>query len=180
MDTIKLKQKLATCMVSLLLCIPHVTIAMAAPAPVPAPRGPVPLSAAELYEIYHDKTWVWGTGGGRFESQGRRFVAFTNDKGNQSWAEGKWDVNDTGKLCIRATWTNAEGPGANATCFGHQKIGNVIYQRRHPDGKWYIFRHARARSGDEYRKLVPADNITMKAIALRQSLMARNQEGVRP
>lgn len=171
MDTINVKQKLATCMVSLLLCIPHVSAAMAAPAA--KPKGPVPLSAGELYEMYRDKTWVWGSGGGRFESQGRRFVAYTDDKGKQSWAEGTWDVDDTGKMCMRATWTTSEGPGGAATCFGHQKIGNVIYQRRHPDGDWYVFRHSRARPGDEFLKLVSTDTVTMKALALRQSQMAR-------
>ena len=38
--------------------------------------APTPLTAAELYMIYADKTWTWNTGGGRFIGEDRRFVAW--------------------------------------------------------------------------------------------------------
>lgn len=139
--------------------------------------APTPLSAFELYRIYGDKTWVWNTGGGRFFDDGRRFVAWTNDKGKQSFAEGRWVVDDLGQLCMRATWTNAEGAARASTCFGHRKIGNTIYQRRQPDGNWYIFRHASVLEGDEFRKLVSTDTVSAKARDLKQDLL--NQEVAR-
>ncbi|SCB58054.1 Protein of unknown function [Rhizobium aethiopicum] len=136
-------------------------------------KAPTPLSAYELYRIYGDRTWTWDTGGGRFFEDGRRFVAWVNDKGKQSFAEGKWVVDDLGQLCMRATWTNAEGAARASTCFGHRKIGNTIYQRRQPNGNWYVFRHASARQDDEFRKLVSTDTVSAKAHELKQVL---NQE----
>jgi len=136
-------------------------------------KAPTPLSAYELYRIYGDRTWTWGTGGGHFFDDGRRFVAWTNDKGKQSFAEGRWVVDDFGQLCMRATWTNAEGAGRASTCFGHQKIGKVIYQRRQPDGNWYVFRHATARDDDEFRKLIPVDTVSAKARELKQVLLSQ-------
>ncbi|MBB2751609.1 UNVERIFIED_ORG: hypothetical protein GGI57_002291 [Rhizobium aethiopicum] len=134
---------------------------------------PTPLSAYELYRIYGDKTWVWNTGGGRFSDDGRRFVAWVNDKGKQSFAEGKWVVDDLGQLCMRATWTNAEGAARASTCFGHRKIGNTIYQRRQPDGNWYVFRHASVRGDDEFLKLVSMDSVSDKARDLKQVLLSQ-------
>ncbi|PDS80905.1 DUF995 domain-containing protein [Rhizobium sp. L43] len=139
--------------------------------------APTPLSAYELYRIYGDKTWTWDTGGGRFFDEGRRFVAWTDNKGKQSFAEGRWVVDDLGQLCMRATWTNAEGAARASTCFGHRKIGNTIYQRRQPDGNWYVFRHASVRGDDEFRKLVPMDTVSAKAHDLKQILL--NQEVAR-
>ncbi|MBX5171587.1 DUF995 domain-containing protein [Rhizobium sp. NZLR1b] len=136
-------------------------------------KAPTPLSAYELYRIYGDKTWIWNTGGGRFVDDGRRFVAWTNDKGKQSFAEGTWVVDDLGQLCMRATWTNAEGAARASTCFGHRKIGNTIYQRRQPDGNWYVFRHASVRGDDEFGKLVPMDSVSAKARDLKQVLLSQ-------
>ncbi|WP_434711752.1 DUF995 domain-containing protein [Rhizobium sp. YTUHZ045] len=156
--------------VALSLCLPLA----AQGAEAAKTEAPTPLSAYELYRIYGDKTWTWDTGGGRFFDEGRRFVAWTNDKGKQSFAEGRWVVDDLGQLCMRATWTNAEGAARASTCFGHRKVGNAIYQRRQPDGNWYIFRHSSARQDDEFRKLVSTDTVSAKAYELKQFLL--NQE----
>ncbi len=82
-------------------------------------------------------------------------------------------VDDLGQLCMRATWTNAEGAARASTCFGHRKIGNTIYQRRQPDGKWYVFRHASVLPDDEFRKLVPVDTVSAKAGELKQVLLSQ-------
>ncbi|MBX4933095.1 DUF995 domain-containing protein [Rhizobium bangladeshense] len=140
-------------------------------------KAPTPLSAYELYRIYADRTWTWDTGGGRFFEDGRRFVAWVTDKGKQSFAEGKWVVDDLGQLCMRATWTNAEGAARASTCFGHRKIGNTIYQRRQPSGNWYVFRHSSVHQDDEFRKLVSTDTVSAKAYELKQVLL--NQEPAR-
>lgn len=129
-----------------------------------------PLTAFELYQIYKDKTWVWKTGGGRFTADGRGLVAWVDDSGKQSFAEGRWTVNDLGQLCMRGTWTNAEGSARASTCFGHKKIGDTIYQKRQPHGEWYIFKHARTRSSDEFTKLVASDTVSMKARQLKKDL----------
>ncbi|MDC7746185.1 DUF995 domain-containing protein [Rhizobium binxianense] len=154
---------------ALSLCLP----VAAQGAEVVGEKAPTPLSAYELYRIYGDKTWTWDTGGGRFFDEGRRFVAWTDNKGKQSFAEGRWVVDDLGQLCMRATWTNAEGAARASTCFGHRKIGNTIYQRRQPDGNWYVFRHASVRGDDEFRKLVPMDTVSAKAHDLKQILLSQ-------
>lgn len=82
---------------ALSLCLPMV----AHGAEVAKKDAPTPLSAYELYRIYGDKTWTWNTGGGRFFDEGRRFVAWSNDKGKPSFAEGRWVVDDLGQLCMR-------------------------------------------------------------------------------
>lgn len=84
---------------ALSLCLP----VAAHGAEVAKQQAPTPLSAYELYRIYGDKTWTWNTGGGRFSDDGRRFVAWSNDKGKPSFAEGRWVVDDLGQLCMRAT-----------------------------------------------------------------------------
>ncbi|MEY9103416.1 hypothetical protein ABIA24_006389 [Sinorhizobium fredii] len=33
------------------------------------------------------------------------------------------------------------------------KRGNVIYQKREPDGEWYVFKHRRIKADDEFAKL---------------------------
>lgn len=121
-----------------------------------------PVSASELKAIYGDKTWLWKTGAGRFDTNSNRFSAYTQEGGKQSVGSGTWDVDDNGKLCIRATWYADSGNGGAATCFGHVKIGATIYQRRYPDGHWYIFRHASQRAGDEARKLVSKNTVAPK------------------
>lgn len=130
----------------------------------------VPLTAFELYQIYKDKTWVWNTGGGRFSADGRGLVAWVNDGGKQSFAEGRWTVDNLGQLCMRGTWTNAEGSARASTCFGHRKIGETIYQKRQPHGDWYVFKHARTRAGDEFTKLVASDTVSTKARQLKEEL----------
>ncbi|NEJ74608.1 DUF995 domain-containing protein [Rhizobium phaseoli] len=167
----RIGSKLYGAALALSLCLP--IAAHGAEAAGKTARATVPLSAYELYRIYGDKTWVWNTGGGRFVDDGRRFVAWTDDKGKQSFAEGTWVVDDLGQLCMRATWTNAEGAARASTCFGHRKIGDTIYQRRQPDGNWYVFRHASVRGDDEFGKLVPMDWVSAKARDLKQALLSQ-------
>ncbi|ANM08528.1 MULTISPECIES: DUF995 domain-containing protein [unclassified Rhizobium] len=167
----RIGSKLYGAALALGLCLP--LAAHGAEAAGKKPATPTPLSAYELYRIYGDKTWVWNTGGGRFSDDGRRFVAWVNDKGKQSFAEGKWVVDDLGQLCMRATWTNAEGAARASTCFGHRKIGSTIYQRRQPDGNWYVFRHASVRGDDEFLKLVSMDSVSDKARDLKQVLLSQ-------
>ena len=137
----------------------------------PAGKHTDPLTAKELNELYSDRTWVWKTGGGRFNAEKYRFLAYVKEKGAESYGQGRWDVDDNGKLCIRAWWHAADGVGGAATCFGHIRIGNTIYQRRFPNGHWYVFRHAPERSGDEARKLIAADPVSDKAMRLKQRMM---------
>lgn len=158
----------AGCLLSL-LCLPGIAASAGQKRPE---RQTVPLTAGELYTLYADKTWTWDTGGGRFIGDGRRMVAWVNDKGMQSLAEGSWSVDDNGQFCMRGLWSNKAGSARASTCFGHRKVGATIYQRRQPSGHWYVFKHARPRSGDEFNKLVASDTVSKKASDLKQVLMA--------
>src|SRR6218665_2189098 len=122
----------------------------------------VPVPAAELKALYGDRTWLWGAGGGRFDTRDDRFSAYTREGGKASVGQGGWVVDDNGKLCIMAKWYASTGDARAATCFGHVKVGNTIYQRRYPFGHWYVFRHAPERKGDEARKLVAADTVAAR------------------
>lgn len=128
---------------------------------VAAPEAPnpnaKPLSAAELLQLFGDKTWKWETGGGFFDVDRRVFRARTVDATGESTARGKWRITDTGKLCFRATWTTAESKTSDDTCFQHVLIDGDIYQRKLPDGEWYVFKHAKADAADEFNKLVRQD-----------------------
>lgn len=130
--------------------------AVAAPE-VPNPNAK-PLTAPQLLQLFGDKTWKWGEGGGYFDLDRRVFRARTVDASGESTAKGKWRITDTGKLCFRATWTTAAGKSSDDTCFQHVLVGNGdIYQRKLPDGEWYVFKHAKADPADEFNKLVRQD-----------------------
>jgi len=135
---------------------------------------PKPLSAYEVYSLYRNKTWEWSTGGARFEAHGRKLVAFVDKgKGDRSFAEGNWYVSDLGMMCMQATWTTSANAGNARSCFGHARIGDTVYQRKVPNGKWYVFSHAKPRAGDEYKRFVAHDNITAKALRLKEQFLAK-------
>lgn len=134
---------------------------------------PTPLSAYEVYSLYRNKTWQWSAGGARFTAHDRKLVAFVDGNGKRSFAEGNWYVSDLGMLCMQAQWINSAGSSQARTCFGHGKIGDTIYQRRVPDGKWYVFKHQKVKPDDEYRKLVVDDGITAKALRLKEEFLSK-------
>jgi hypothetical protein len=134
------------------------------------PRTVVALSAQELEALYGDKTWKWKTGAGRFVEADHSFVAWAESKKTESFAEGHWEATDDGRLCMIATWTNPDGAQDNRTCFVHLRDRGTIYQRREPDGRWYIFKNYLNKPDDEFRKLSQVDSVSAKAERLKKSL----------
>ena len=159
-------RKISALVLCLALCAPQVSWAQSATKPMKTPK---PLTAGELYTIYHDKTWKWPTGGGRFMSEGRKFVAVTESNGTSSLGEGTWTIDGKGMMCMRGKWKTGGSAAKANTCFAHGKIGNVLYQKRQPDGKWYVFRHNPPRADDEFSKLVKEDRVTMKVLEFKQA-----------
>ena len=90
------------------------------------------------------------------------------DKG-KSWAEGRWLVTDAGRMCLKANWHSDQGVFPGRTCFSHRIGDGTIYQKREPDGQWYVFRHANSREDDEAKKLVSADLVSSRIDSLRPS-----------
>ncbi|WP_026621942.1 hypothetical protein M728_005000 (plasmid) [Ensifer sp. WSM1721] len=112
-----------------------------------------PLTHTELYNLYGQRSWIWKEGAGYFSVRQRRFTAWSREKGAPSYGVGRWFITEPGKLCFTADWHAKSGSAPATTCFSHRKRGGVIYQKREPDGEWYVFKHARPRSGDEFTKL---------------------------
>jgi hypothetical protein len=119
-----------------------------------------PLSNSEIYRIYSHNSWIWKDGAGYFAVSKRQFKAWSGKGRNASVGQGIWFITDPGKLCFRATWYEKGTSFPATTCFSHREKNGVIYQRKEPDGDWYIFKHAPARKGDEITKFRRGDYVS--------------------
>jgi hypothetical protein len=121
-----------------------------------------PLTTDELFQLYHSRSWLWDDGAGYFSSKQRRFIAATGEGRAASIGDGRWFLTDPGKLCFKATWTAKSGSAPALTCFSHRRWGNNVYQRREPDGEWYLFKHSSTKKADEYAKVRPGNYISTR------------------
>ncbi len=142
-----------------LLLLPRVAHAKKEMQPPPQARA---MTAGELFALYGDKSWKWPDGAGLMETKDRRFTAIAGSGEQASWAEGRWSVSDSGRLCFVAEWHAKSGVASGRTCFIHMVDGDTIYQRRQPSGGWYVFKHAKPTAGDEFNKLVREDLVSAK------------------
>lgn len=131
------------------------------------PANVKPVKLWDLRDIYGDKTWRWTRGGGRFEVKEHKFLGWSAEGGKSTFGEGYWSVNNDGILCFKATWVAADGKGKARTCFEHVRDRGTIYQRKLPDGKWYIFKHYRNKRSDEIRKITRRDTVTKNVERLK-------------
>ncbi|PKA45357.1 DUF995 domain-containing protein [Rhizobium sullae] len=147
--------------------------AIAAPSKAPGqPTGTRAMTPFEIYALYKNKSWQWDNGAGYMTDAGRQFSAWADGDKGKSWAEGRWVITATGGLCLNATWHSGQGAFPAKTCFSH-RIGNgAIYQKREPDGEWYVFRHAEAREDDEAHKLVSTDLVSQQRDSIKTALGA--------
>lgn len=157
----------ASCLVSIFASGSPVEAAGKGPTP---PHDARPMTSFELYMLYRDKSWKWPAGAGRMQADGRRFTAWTGSGDKAMWAEGRWTVDDRGRLCLKAQWHMASGIVPNTACFSHRKLGDVIYQKREPAGDWYVFKHATPAEGDEFDKLVGQDLVSRDMDQIRSGL----------
>ncbi|MBB6489144.1 DUF995 domain-containing protein [Rhizobium lusitanum] len=134
------------------------------------PDGARPMTAVELYTLYHDKSWRWPDGAGRMENIDRRFSAWVDGTGGQSWAEGRWAVTDNGRLCLDATWHATNGQFPAKTCFVHRILDGTIYQKRETGGTWFVFRHPVTKQTDEATKLIADDLVSQRLEAMKAAL----------
>ncbi len=131
------------------------------PAGADAPQSDIALAAAdsraltiaEVRDIYESRTWQWEDGAGYFDGRTRAFTSWVGEGDTASYAEGEWFLAETGRMCFRATWSAVDGSAKAVTCFDHRGDGERIFQRRAPDGEWYVFAHAPPQEGDEILKL---------------------------
>jgi hypothetical protein len=147
-----------------------------ASAEVAVPDNARTMTGVELYMIFQGKTWTWESGAGRMESEGRAFWAWAQSSTGESWAEGRWSVNDRGQLCLMAVWHSQSAAAPDKTCFSHRTLDGTIYQKREPSGEWYVFRHAKAQAGDEFNRLVSEDLVASKLAAVKERLERQVKE----
>jgi len=140
------------------------------------PDGARPMTAVELYTLYHDKSWRWPDGAGRMQNIDRRFSAWVDGTGGQSWAEGRWAVTDNGRLCLDATWHAAKGQFPAKTCFVHRILDGTIYQKRETGGTWFVFRHPVTTQTDEATKLVADDLVSQRLETMKAALTVHKTE----
>lgn len=133
------------------------------------------MTAAELLTLYGDKSWKWPDGAGLMEAKDRRFSAISGSGKQSSWAEGRWTVTDSGRLCFVADWHSQSGTFPDRTCFIHMLDNDTIYQRKEPAGKWYVFKHAEPLPGDEFRKLVRDDLVSAELKKRQQSVRSKKK-----
>ncbi|MCZ8548493.1 DUF995 domain-containing protein [Mesorhizobium qingshengii] len=146
----------ASCLLSTFASGSPIDIGSGDPTP---PANARPMTGAELYMLYRDKSWPWPDGAGRLQTDGRRFTAWSGSGDKASWAVGRWTVSDQGRLCFKAQWHTVSGAYPNTTCFIHKKLGNIVYQKRQPSGDWYVFKHAEP-ADDEFSKLADRDLVS--------------------
>ena len=149
-------------------------IGAAAASARPVEAGTRSLSSGEVYQLYANRSWIWKEGAGYFAPK-RTFTAWSREGDKPSYAQGRWYITERGKLCFRAEWHAADGSAPATTCFSHREKKGVIYQRREPDGEWYVFKHARARTSDEFAKLRRGDHVGSHMNRIAAELGERQQ-----
>jgi hypothetical protein len=147
-----------------------------ASAEVAVPEKARAMTGVELYMIFQGKTWIWESGAGRMESEDRAFRAWAQSATGESWAEGRWSVNDRGQLCLTAVWHSQGAAARDKTCFSHRTFDGTIYQKREPSGDWYVFKHAKAQAGDEFNRLVRENLVAARLAAVKERLEGQVKE----
>lgn len=130
-------------------------------------QAATPLSNAEIYRLYSYKSWLWRDGAGYFAVPKRQFKAWSGTGNKATFAEGIWFITEPGKLCFRANWYHKNSVSPATTCFSHRQKDGVIYQKREPQGEWYIFKHSPTQKNDEIRKLRRGDYVSKRLDALK-------------
>ena len=115
--------------------------------------------AKQIIAIYENRTWPWDNGAAYFGESNHKFAAWVGQGAKTAYADGSWTANDQGQLCFSGTWHSIGGNGPSTTCFEFRSDEKNIYQRKLPDGEWYIFSHLPALPNDEIKKLQPGDQI---------------------
>lgn len=120
-----------------------------------------PMTINELFKLYHNRSWLWSRGAGFMANSKRRFTSIISVR-ERSYGEGNWYLPGRGKMCFRATWHSKDGSARTVTCFSHRKARGRIYQRREPDGDWYVFKNNPTRMRDEIRKVRHGDYVASR------------------
>jgi hypothetical protein len=119
------------------------------------------LTKQEVAGIYEGKSWLWTAGVAYFGPKGR-FKAATGSGKDRVSIDGNWSVSDGGQMCFYGTWRAKAGDRYDRSCLLHKTKDGHIYQRLLPNGAWYVFKHEPQQDGDQYKKLVPGNQLWKK------------------
>lgn len=111
------------------------------------------ISASDVRSLYAGRSWIWKDGAGYFSAKQGSFMAWSHTGAEKTYAKGTWYATFNGKLCMKARWQSKKYDVEKTSCFLHREKDGIIYQKRLPDGKWYVFRHDPPRHDDEAMKL---------------------------
>ncbi|NLS17736.1 DUF995 domain-containing protein [Rhizobium sp. P40RR-XXII] len=111
------------------------------------------ISASDVRSLYSGRSWIWKDGAGYFSAKQGTFMAWSHNGAERTYAKGTWYATFNGKLCMKARWQSKKYDVEKTSCFLHREKDGAIYQKRLPDGKWYVFRHNPLRHDDEAMKL---------------------------
>lgn len=161
--------------VSCLVWMVAATFANAEDAVSAAARISRPLAKEQVSSLFNDKTWHWKDGAAYFSPKSE-FWAWAGAGARSSYAEGTWSATQTGQLCFTARWHTIRGSRRAITCFEHHTDGKAIYQRRLPQGSWYIFGHEPVQSDDEAAKLTTGNDATSGYEKNKDYVMARKYQ----
>lgn len=150
------------------------TAATAEEVDLSAVTAAAPLTPADLFHLYADRTWVWENGAAYFAKDGRQLRAWT-DGANASIGQGRWLVTKNGKLCMDAKWKTLAGSTQGRTCFSHHRLGGTIYQMKDPSGSWYVFQASPAQPAQEYDKFKSGDTTAATFEKMRQMISPGGQ-----
>jgi hypothetical protein len=118
------------------------------------------LTAKELTSMYAGQTWQWDNNGAAYFAPNRTLIAWANNGIKAAYADGSWSASDQGRFCSNTTWHGRSGNAQSVTCWETRIDEKTIYQRKLPDGKWYILAHFPARTDDGIQKLEPGDHVS--------------------
>jgi hypothetical protein len=118
-----------------------------------------PMTTTELRRLYSGKTWLWESGGGYMDPSGRFDAVSGLNRAQATMTNGKWRTGSKGRMCFQGTWKTRSGSSRSETCFTHYVWGDVIYQRREPNGVWYAFKRSPIGETDEFTKIVDGNRV---------------------
>ena len=116
---------------------------------VTVPNDARVMTAVEIHKLYRNKSWQWKNGAGRFQDTDRLFFAWSDNSKARSWAEGKWLITNTGRMCLNTTWHTNDGAYPDKVCFMHKIHSDTVYQKREPDGAWHVLRYGQPQKDKE-------------------------------
>ena len=135
-----------------------------------------PVSPYQLLRLYGDRTWQWQSGGVHFFTEGRRFLAYTDDESEKAIGEGRFILTEDGRICLRGEWTGITLPETDryttdsTTCFRHLENVRGIYRLQAETMNWeLVMSHT---DSDMTAALIAEDTVTARVDALR-SIIAR-------